>query len=32
VWGTTSKGMMSVIERFKGRENTARKIDQQIPE
>ena len=32
VWGTTSKGMMSVIERFKGREDTARKIDQQIPE
>jgi hypothetical protein len=24
--------MMSVIERFKGREDTARKIDQQIPE
>ena len=31
VWGTGSKNMMSVIEKFKGREDTARKIDQEIP-
>jgi hypothetical protein len=31
VWGTTSKRMLSVIERFKGREYAARKIDQVIP-
>jgi len=31
VWGTTSKGMMSTIERFKGREDMARKIDHEIP-
>ena len=31
VWGTTSKGMMSTIEQFKGREDIARKIDHQIP-
>lgn len=32
VWGTGSKNFMSVIERYKGREEMARAIDQQIPE
>ena len=32
VWGTTSKGMLLAIERFKGREENARKIDQELPE
>ena len=31
VWGTTSKGMLSVIEKYHGREDMARKIDHEIP-
>jgi len=31
IWGTTSKGMLSAIEKFKGREDIARKIDQELP-
>lgn len=32
VWGTGSRNMLSVIERHKGSEDNARKIDREIPE
>lgn len=31
VWGTGSKNMLSIIEKYHGKEDTARKIDHEIP-